>query len=235
MKAKPTLLIIEDEPYILRGLTDLFVFHGYHVDSEMDGQNGLNKALEKKYSCILLDLMLPSMNGFEVCDIIRQSSQAQPIIMLTAKNSEEDVINGLTLGADDYLAKPFSTSELVLRVNGLVRRSAMAGQSTSILIGDHVRVCTQTLVGTSYQQKVQYTRREVAILSYLNEQSSFVSRTELLRQVWGYKSTEDVDTRTVDIHIARIRKKIEKNPRAPAHLVTFRGEGYQLFCSPVDV
>ncbi|MBU2971998.1 response regulator transcription factor [Pseudoalteromonas sp. C2R02] len=229
MSIKPTLLIVEDEPSILRGLTDLFVFHGFEVESEMDGQNGLNRALNGQYSCIILDVMLPSMSGFEICNAIRQQSQVQPILMLTAKNAEEDIINGLTLGADDYLAKPFSTSELVLRVTALIRRSGLSGNDHKLTIGDNVSICTQKLTGVSYKQEVRYTRREVTILTYLNQQKKPVSRDELLREVWGYKSTEHIDTRTVDIHIAKIRKKIESDPKMPEHLVTLRGEGYQLF------
>jgi len=178
-----------------------------------------------------LDVMLPRVNGFEICNAIRQESQTQPVLMLTAKNAEEDIINGLTLGADDYLAKPFSTSELVLRVKALVRRSGFSEVNHALVIGEDVKVCTQSLKGTSFQKEVRYTRREVAILSYLNQQKAPVSRDELLRDVWGYKSTDHIDTRTVDIHIAKIRKKIEANPKSPQHLVTLRGEGYQLFCA----
>ncbi|KAF7771907.1 hypothetical protein PCIT_a1869 [Pseudoalteromonas citrea] len=232
MNIKPTLLIVEDEPSILRGLTDLFTFHGFAVDSEMDGKKGLNRAIEGQYSCIILDVMLPSMNGFEICNAIRQHSQVQPILMLTAKNAEEDIINGLTLGADDYVAKPFSASELILRVTALIRRSGLSGNDNKLKIGDHVSICTQKLTGTSYEQEVRYTRREVSILSYLNHQKSPVSRDELLREIWGYKSTDHIDTRTVDIHIAKIRKKIERDSKTPVHLVTLRGEGYQLFSTP---
>jgi len=173
--------------------------------------------------------MLPSINGFEICNAIRQKSQVQPILMLTAKNSEEDIINGLTLGADDYLAKPFSTSELVLRVSALIRRSGLSGNDNKLTIGDDVSICTQKLTGISFEQEIRYTRREVTILTYLNQQKSPVSREELLREVWGYKTTEYIDTRTVDIHIAKIRKKIEIDPKFPEHLITHRGEGYQLF------
>ena len=169
------------------------------------------------------------MNGFEICNAIRQQSQVQPILMLTAKNAEEDIINGLTLGADDYLAKPFSTSELVLRVSALIRRSGLSGNDHKLTIGNDVSICTQKLTGISFEQEMRYTRREVTILSYLNQQKAPVSRDELLREVWGYKSTEHLDTRTVDIHIAKIRKKIESDPKFPKHLVTLRGEGYQLF------
>ncbi|TMP29411.1 DNA-binding response regulator [Pseudoalteromonas rubra] len=226
---KPTLLIVEDEPAILRGLTDLFVFHGYDVDSEMDGVQGLKRAQQNDYACILLDVMLPSMSGFEICEALRQTSATQPIMMLTAKSTEQDIINGLSLGADDYVAKPFSTSELVLRVNALVRRSGWSQHEEALILSKNVSVCPHTLTGTSYQLPVKYTRREVSLLSYLLRQNKPVSRDELLHQVWGYKTVGDIDTRTVDIHIAKLRKKIEQDPKSPRHLVTHRGEGYQLY------
>lgn len=229
MSIKPKLLLVEDEPSILRGLTDLFVFHGYEVDSESDGKQGLSRALAGQYACIILDVMLPSLNGFEICNTLRQQSRNQPIMMLTAKNSEEDIINGLTLGADDYVAKPFSTSELVLRVGALVRRSGLTGTDNTLVLSTQVSICTQTLTGTSYMQEIKYTRREVEILSYLKRQNKPVSRDELLKDVWGYKNTGTIDTRTVDIHMAKIRKKIEADPKSPKHLVTHRGEGYQLY------
>jgi len=229
LSIKPKLLIVEDEPNILRGLTDLFVFHGYEVESESDGKKGLSRALDGQYTCIILDVMLPSLNGFEICNALRQHSRTQPIMMLTAKNSEEDIINGLTLGADDYVAKPFSTSELVLRVNALIRRSGLTGTDNTLVLSAEVSICTQTLTGTSYQQETKYTRREVEILGYLKRQNKPVSRDELLKEVWGYKNTSDIDTRTVDIHMAKIRKKIETDPKSPRHLVTHRGEGYQLY------
>jgi len=229
LSIKPKLLIVEDEPAILRGLTDLFVFHGYEVDSESDGEKGLARALAGQYACIILDVMLPSKNGFEICNALRQDSRTQPIMMLTAKNSEEDIINGLTLGADDYVAKPFSASELILRVNALIRRSGWTGTDNTMVLSDEVSICLQTLTGSSYQQKTKYTRREVAVLAYLQRQNKPVSRDELLREVWGYKNTSDIDTRTIDIHMAKIRKKIETDPKSPKHLVTHRGEGYQLY------
>jgi two-component system response regulator RegX3 len=229
LSTKPKLLIVEDEPIILVGLTDLFVFHGYEVESESDGKKGLSRGLIGQYACIILDVMLPSINGFEICNALRVHSLSQPIIMLTAKNTEEDIINGLTLGADDYVAKPFSTSELVLRVNALVRRSGWTAADKTLELSANVSICTQTLRGSSYHHEVKYTRREVEILEYLLRQNKPVSREELLTEVWDYKNTCDLDTRTVDIHIAKIRRKIETDPKSPKHLITHRGEGYQLF------
>ncbi|MBE1298531.1 MAG: response regulator [Alteromonadaceae bacterium] len=228
MSTKPKLLIVEDEPSILRGLTDLFVYHGYEVESESDGKLGLSRALERSYACVLLDVMLPSVNGFDICNEIRNHSSTQPIIMLTAKNTEADIINGLTLGADDYVAKPFSTSELVLRVNALVRRSGWTGIDNKLVISNDVVIFTKSLSGSSYQKETKYTRLEVDVLNYLKQQREPVTRDELLKQVWGYKVTTDMDTRTVDIHIAKIRKKIEVDPKSPKLLITHRGKGYQL-------
>lgn len=230
MSQKPSILIVEDEPSILRGLTDLFVFHGFDVDSRTDGKEGLDQALTGNYDCIILDVMLPSINGFDICNAIRKESETQGILMLTAKNAEEDIVNGLSLGADDYLAKPFSTSELVLRVKALVRRSGTQRLDGKIKINAEVNVCINSLTGVSYSKEQRYTSREVAILNYLRCKSAPVPRSELLREIWGYKSADALDTRTVDIHIAKIRKKIEKDPKLPTCLVTHRGEGYQLFC-----
>src|SRR5207244_7837410 len=124
MQRKSRLLIIEDEPAILTGLLDLFVYHGYDVDAAQDGQLGLEKALQGTYDLIILDIMLPRLDGFAICDAIRHHSREQPLIILTAKTTDEDIITGLTLGADDYVAKPFSVRELVLRVEAVLRRSA---------------------------------------------------------------------------------------------------------------
>ena len=124
MQRKSRLLLIEDEQAILTGLLDLFVYHGYDVDAAQDGQLGLEKALHGNYDLIILDIMLPRLDGFAICDAIRHHSREQPLIMLTAKTTDEDIITGLTLGADDYVAKPFSVRELVLRVEAVLRRSA---------------------------------------------------------------------------------------------------------------
>ncbi|PAY01067.1 DNA-binding response regulator [Pseudoalteromonas sp. HM-SA03] len=228
MNLKPKLLIVEDEPAILRGLTDLFIFHGYEVHSESDGQHGLKRATENDYACVILDVMLPSMNGLDICNALRQSSPSQPILMLTAKSSEEDIINGLTLGADDYVAKPFSTTELVLRVNALVRRSGWIGIEQTLVLSPNIKINTQTLTGVLGTLETKFTRREIEILCYLHRQKHPVSRDELLKEVWGYKETRDIDTRTIDIHIAKLRKKIEPDAKSPQYLVTHRGAGYQL-------
>jgi two-component system response regulator RegX3 len=170
MQRKPRLLLIEDEPAILTGLLDLFVYHGYDVDTAQDGRLGLEKALLGNYDLIILDIMLPTLDGFAVCDAIRQHSREQPLIILTAKTTDEDIITGLTLGADDYVAKPFSVRELVLRVEAVLRRSAKRRYDEAQLgIGAYLQIDTRNLVGTQQgsAEPILFTRREVEILQYL--------------------------------------------------------------------
>lgn len=228
MTTKPKLLIVEDETAILRGLTDLFNFHGFDVTSEQDGSKGLETALAGQFDCILLDVMLPSMDGFSVCNAIRTASREQPIVMLTAKSSEEDIINGLTLGADDYIAKPFSVQELVLRVKTILRRIGWGNEASHLTLRDNIKIDINNLSGTVNGQTQVFTRREIDILSYLHQHKRPIPRAELLTKIWGYSNPSLIDTRTVDIHIAKLRKKIEINCKNPQILVTFRGEGYKL-------
>jgi len=232
MQRKPRLLIIEDEPAILTGLLDLFVYHGYDVDAAQDGRLGLEKALLGNYDLIILDIMLPTLDGFTICDAIRQHSREQPLIILTAKTTDEDIITGLTLGADDYVAKPFSVRELVLRVEAVLRRSARhREEAAQLCIGAHLQIDTRNLVGTQqgHAEPILFTRREVDILQYLTQHHERpVSREELLVEVWGYARASRFETRTVDIHMAKLRRKIEPNPKSPTVLITVRGEGYRL-------
>ncbi len=229
MSPRKRLLIVEDEKAILQGLEDLFVFNGYEVESRMDGQEGLDAALNNRYDCILLDVMLPSLDGFSVCNEIRKHSREQPIVMLTAKNSEEDIINGLSLGADDYISKPFSIRELVLRIETILRRSGHDRDRHELVVANNLVINMDTLSGERDGETLLFTRRELDILQFLSHNHRRpVSRKELLSEVWGYNKTSDVDTRTVDIHIAKLRKKIETEAKHPKHLITVRGEGYQL-------
>lgn len=230
MTRKLRILVVEDEPAIRDGLLDVFVYHGYEVDGAADGPTGLDKARSGRYDLILLDLMLPGVDGFTVCDRIRAADRDQPIIMLTARTRDEDIIRGLRLGADDYVAKPFSVAELVLRVEAVLRRSrAGVGQHSLIRLGDTIEVDTRNLCGRRGNEELAFTRREVEILAYLNAHSDRpVPRDELLARVWGYARHLEIETRTVDIHIAKLRRKIEPDPAAPRHLVTIRGAGYRL-------
>jgi two-component system response regulator RegX3 len=230
MNRKLRLLIVEDEEAIRTGLIDLFVFHGYEVDFAAEGNEGLNKALSGNYDLLLLDVMLPGMDGFEICNRVRSQDRDQPIIMLTAKTSDEDIIQGLTLGADDYVAKPFSVAQLVLRVQAVLRRSRSADDpNNTIRLGEDIEIDSANLSGRRNGESLSFTRREIEILQYLDGNSSRpVSRDELLHKVWGYAKNADLETRTVDIHIAKLRRKIEPDPSQPRYLITVRGLGYRL-------
>lgn len=229
MTKKAKLLVVEDEIAIQQGLVDLFVFNGYEVEAYSDGKEGLDAALNGHFDLILLDVMLPSMDGFSICNEIRKLSRRQPIIMLTAKNAEEDVINGLTLGADDYIAKPFSIRELLLRVEAILRLTGKSETQQKLNIGAHLEVDVVNLSGIANGKSVLFTRREIDVLCYLNDnQHKPVARKELLTEIWKYSPNADIDTRTVDIHIAKLRKKIELDHKHPQHLITIRGEGYKL-------
>ena len=229
MKKQIRILVVEDEEAIRTGLIDVLVFHGYDVDSAETGPIGLEKALTGKYGLILLDIMLPGMDGYEICNRVRADDRNQPIIMLTAKTSDEEIVQGLKLGADDYVAKPFSIQELVLRVEAVLRRSQLGQEMARTLSVGGIDIDTANLSGTKGGKEVSFTRREIEVLSYLAQNSDrAVSREELLSKVWGYARNLDIETRTVDIHIAKLRRKIEDNNKTPEFLTTVRGAGYRL-------
>ena len=230
MHRKIRLLIVEDEEAIRTGLIDVFVYHGYEVEFAADGISGLDKALSGRFDLILLDVMLPGMDGFEICNRIRAQDRDQPVIMLTAKSTDEDIIQGLSLGADDYVAKPFSVAELVLRIQAVLRRSRIGAELDATLrLGEDIEVNCRNLQGRRGEEPLAFTRREVEMLQYLRlNPDRPVSRDELLAKVWGYARNSDIETRTVDIHIAKLRRKIEPDPARPRYLVTVRGAGYRL-------
>lgn len=230
MQRKPRLLIVEDEPAIRTGLVDVFVYHGYDVSCATDGREGLAQALSGTYDMVLLDVMLPGHNGFEILEAVRERDREQAVIMLTAKSGDEDVIHGLALGADDYVAKPFSVAQLVLRVQAVLRRARVAVEQTHLIrLGEDTEIDTRNLNGRRGEIALRFTRREVEILQYLYEHRERpVPREELLNKVWGYARDLDLETRTVDIHIAKLRRRIEAEPKEPRHLITVRGGGYRL-------
>ena len=226
MAHKARLLIVEDEDAIRSGLVDVFVYHGYEVETADNGDDGLRLALGGKFDMILLDVMLPGMDGFEICNRIRQQDRQQPVIMLTAKSSDEDIVQGLTLGADDYVAKPFSVTQLVLRVQAVLRRAGIDEES-----GREIRLDNGLVIDTENMNAgdIVFTRREMDLLQYLARRPDRpVAREELLARVWGYANHMEIETRTVDIHIAKLRRKIEQDPSKPTNIVTVRGAGYRL-------
>jgi len=230
MQRKIRILVVEDEAAIRAGLIDVFVFHGYEAEGVADGSAGLRKALDGTFDLIVLDVMLPSMNGFDVCNAVRERDRDLPIIMLTAKNDDADIIQGLSLGADDYVAKPFSVTQLVLRVQAVLRRSRVGIERDEVLhLGEDVEIDLRNRSGRRGEEAIVLTRREVEILRYLDEHGDRpVPREELLAKVWGYAKDLGIETRTVDIHIAKLRRKLERDPANPRHLLTVRGAGYRL-------
>ena len=227
------ILIIEDEIAIAEGLVDLCELNGYRVKHVVDGESGLAEALSGQYGLVLLDLMLPGMDGFTVRDKIREKDKSLPIIILSAKNSDDDIINGLKFGADDYIPKPFSVPMLLARIEAVLRRSRQTMENEGKLVAGNLRVNFREYTGVRGTEELAFTRKEIEILEYLwNNRDHAIPRSELLRKVWGYENAESVDTRTVDIHITKLRKKIEDDPAHPKLLVTFRGEGYQMRSAP---
>ena len=229
MKRQIRILIVEDEEAIREGLIDVLVFHGYATDSAATGPDGLEKALTGKFDLILLDIMLPGIDGYVICDRIRAEDRNQPIIMLTAKTSDEEIVQGLKLGADDYVPKPFSIQQLVLRIEAVLRRSQIGLVQARTISLRNVSIDTENLSGRNGSEEIVFTRREIEVLAYLAQNSDRpVSREELLTKVWGYSRNLDIETRTVDIHIAKLRRKIEADPKTPENLITVRGAGYRL-------
>ena len=233
MSSKANILIVEDEEAIRIGLVDVLVFHGFTADATDDGNTGLEKALTGKYDLILLDVMLPGMDGFTICENIRKEDREQPIIMLTAKSSDEDIIQGLQLGADDYVSKPFSVAQLVLRIQAVLRRSGSSNETDHIIeLGTNkniIKIDTRNLSAIKNNEDIHFTRREMDILLYLFKNADRpVPRDELLNKLWGYAKDMDIETRTVDIHIAKLRRKIEHEAANPTYLTTVRGAGYRL-------
>jgi len=220
------ILIIEDEKNMIEGLRFNLEARDYKVIAAFDGETGLKKATEEQPDLILLDLMLPGMNGYEVCKVLKEKKPELPIIMLTAKSQESDIVTGLDLGADDYITKPFSVLELLSRINALLRRSnSNSSIPEAALIGD-LEINFKKQEAAKQGKALDLSPREFEILRYLLErQGEVVSRDDLLNQVWGYDSFPY--TRTIDSHIATLRKKIEDKPEKPALIITVHGRGYK--------
>lgn len=221
------ILVVEDDPNLLKGLLDFLVFNGFDAMGVEDGGQGLETALNGAFDLVLLDVMLPTMDGFSICREIRKNKPSQPVIMLTAKGSEDDIVTGFQAGADDYVSKPFSLRELMVRVQAVLRR---AGKS---LAGEKIQWKTitfdsQNLTAFSDKRTVEFTRREMDIVFYLYQnQDRIVSKQDLLGAVWNYSDTS-VETRTVDIHILKLRKKLNVLAPDASLIQTVRGEGYRL-------
>ncbi len=225
---KKRLLLIEDEPGLVLTLTDRLTSEGYHVETALDGELGLARAAGEPFDLILLDVMLPKKNGFDVCRDLRQQGVATPILMLTARGQVVDKVVGLKLGADDYLTKPFEMIELLARIEALLRRApatAPERAADAYQFGD-VRIDFRRAEVERGGAPVEVSAKEFHLLRYFVEHAGAVlSREELLNNVWDYAALPT--TRTVDVHVSWLRQKLEPNPRRPQHILTVHGMGYK--------
>ena len=223
----PRLLIIEDELPMRTALKDVLEGEGYRVLTAADGEAGLRRALADKPDLILLDLMMPRLDGYSLCAELRRLSNPVPVLMLTAKGQVEDRVRGLNVGADDYLVKPFSTEELLARVRAVLRRVQRPGNALKTLTLGDVKVDLVQQQAWRGRKALHLTAKEFAMLRLLAESNGEpVSRDRFLDVVWGY--TAFPTTRTVDMHVATLRGKIEKNPEEPRWIKTVHGVGYRL-------
>lgn len=220
------ILIIEDEEDMVEGLRFNLEARDYKVVAATDGEKGLKKAARENPNLIILDLMLPGLNGYEVCKKLKEKSPGIPIVMLTAKSQESDIITGLDLGADDYITKPFSILEVLARINALLRRSGSGSSFPEIFNAGDLEIDFKKYKAFKYGKALKLSPREFDLLRYLLERKGeVVTREDLLNQVWGYESFPY--TRTIDAHIAMLRKKIEANPEKPEMIITIHGKGYK--------
>jgi len=218
------ILIIEDDPVMLRGLKDNFEFEGYHVQTATDGDAGLKLALALQPALIVLDLMLPKVNGYEICRFLREEQLEMPIIMLTAKGQESDVVLGLKLGADDYVTKPFSIKELLARVEAFLRRQRH--QHGSVIAFGDCRLDTAARLLVRAGQDVPLSPKEFELLAFLAANAGrALSRDRIMSSVWGYDCR--VTPRSIDRFVNALRNKIELDPTDPRILRTVREFGYK--------
>jgi DNA-binding response OmpR family regulator len=221
------ILVVEDELPMRTALEDLLVAEGFRVITASDGERGLERALREKPDLILLDVMMPKLDGFALCARLRQLGHATPVLMLTAKGQVHDRVTGLDAGADDYLVKPFSTDELLARIRALLRRTLRPASFVRTLTLGDVQIDFVKQIATRKHKPVHLTAKEFSMLRLLAEaQGEPISRERFLDVVWGYGAFPT--TRTVDNHVASLRRKIEKNPDEPRWIKTAHGVGYRL-------
>lgn len=221
------ILLVEDEPGLVLTLSDLFTAEGYAVETANDGPGGLARAASEDFDLIVLDVMLPGKSGFEVCRELRQQGRDTPILMLTAKTQVIDRVVGLKLGADDYLTKPFDPAELLARVEALLRRANKLNRPAVMRFQfGSVQVDFEKAEVLKEGVPIGLAAKELQLLRYLiDHRGRVLSREELLKNVWEYQA--EISTRTVDVHVAWLRLKLERNPQFPRHILTVRGSGYR--------
>lgn len=221
------LLLVEDEPGLQLALSDRLTAEGYTVETAGDGNTAVTRATGEPFDVILLDVMLPGRDGFDVAKTLRQQGIQTPILMLTARSQVVDRVVGLKLGADDYLTKPFETIELLARIEALLRRApAASGVSLERYQFGDITVDVRKAEVTHRGQPVELSAKEFQLLRYFIEhRGATLTREELLQEVWGYSNTPS--TRTVDVHVAWLRQKLEPNVRVPQYILTVHGLGYK--------
>jgi two-component system response regulator RegX3 len=227
-RAQIEILVVEDEEAIRRGVCDVMAFHGHLPTGVATGDEGLRQGMDPRFELVILDIMLPGRSGFDVCTELRAARPQLPILMLTARGSEEDVLRGFACGSDDYVTKPFSVAELVARVEALLRRTGKLARAkpAAFAVGAW-RVDPETLRAEREGESVGLSRLEFDLLALLARESGrIVSRRMLLQEVWGYDTPERVETRTIDVHVANLRKRLGDEGRR--RIETVRGEGYRL-------
>jgi DNA-binding response OmpR family regulator len=226
--AKKTVLVVDDEPHIVLGLRDALEFEGFRVISAGDGRAGVALARSEAPDAIILDLMLPDINGYTVCEELRRINAQVPIVMLTARSQETDKVRGLDAGADDYVTKPFGVNELIARMRAILRRAARGvttGPETLTIGEASVNLTSQTVNARGCDHTLSFY--EVELLRMLAERGGQpVARDEILLKIWGLEASST--NRTVDNFIVKLRKKIEKSPDRPQHILTVYGFGYRL-------
>ena len=224
------LLMIEDEPGLVITMSDRLEQSGYDVTVENRGDTGLETALNGEFDLILLDIMLPGMNGFDVCTALRKKDKSTPVLMLTARGELDDKVRGLKIGADDYLTKPFEAPELLARIEALMRRAPVEHEYAQAQMENFsfasVFVDFNQAEVLRQGEKVEMSAREFHLLKFfILNREKLLSRENLLKEVWGYDSTPN--TRTVDVHVAWLRQKLETVPSHPRHILTVHGFGYK--------
>lgn len=234
------ILVVEDEAPIRTGICDLLAYHGHQPTGIADGEQGLSEALTGRYALVMLDVMLPSRDGFSICEALRAARPGQAILMLTARGREQDVLRGFECGCDDYVAKPFSLGLLRARIDALLRRVAVG----SVAVGDgsgpnkpartlvvgRLELDLDNLRARVGDRDIELTSRDLEVLEYLaRERHRVVPRIDLLREVWGYERAEKLETRCVDMHVVKLRRRLaELLPEDESPIETVRGVGYRL-------
>jgi DNA-binding response OmpR family regulator len=225
--AQKTILLVEDDPALAMGLVDALEFEGFKVLHADRGQDAIDKAHKHRPDAIILDLMLPDLNGYQVCEQVRKTDPRTPILMLTARSQEADKIRGLDAGADDYVTKPFSVGELVARIRAIFRRAARSEATDQpFQVGEaSIDPAAHTLTRDGVSEQISFY--EVELLKLLHDRKGQpVSRDDILRRIWGIEANPS--NRTVDNFVVKLRKKIEPEPAQPRHILTVYGLGYKL-------